>query len=158
MKKLAILGILLVGLQLSSYAQLSRYTFDGDMNMKMSLRYWQLNNTKLETEKVGGLAFRFYDLGKSSYTGSPWQYSGRWATIPETFSWAVFDILFRQEFKWSSYQPNVTVIGDFLLGWHNFAYAVYRTDDLQVAVGVNGHDYFFAHQPENRSETADPAG
>jgi hypothetical protein len=158
MKKILFLSALLFGLSYTTRAQLSRYTFDGDMNMKMSLRYGKLSNTKIETEKVGGLAFRFYDLGKSSYTGSPWQYSGRWATLPETFSWVVFDVLFRQEFKWFSYQPNVTLIGDFIFGWHNFAYAVHRTDDLQVAIGVNGHDYFFAHQPDNRSDITDPAG
>jgi hypothetical protein len=126
MKKQALLILLFVGMLQAASAQLSRYTTDGDLNMKMSFRYGAINNTQIaESETVGGLVFRFYDLGLSNYTDSPWQYSGRWATLPETFSLIVFDVIFTQNFNWFSYQPNVTLLGDFIMGWHNFSYSLY---------------------------------
>jgi hypothetical protein len=158
MKRSLIALIFFIGMCHFSSAQLSRYTFDGDMNMKMSLRYGKLQNTKIDAPDYSGIVFRFYDLGRSNYSESRKQYSGRWAFIPETFSSAVVDILFTQNFEWASRADSATLISDFLLGWHNWAYSVMRTDDFQLSIGAHAHDYFYAFQLASPQDTHEPAG
>lgn len=166
MSKRYLLTIFFLAFGLSTaWAQLDQYNFNEDRKIKLSLRYASLNSHGVSEDSVkdvSGIVFRFLDLDKIRYGKGGYQASHRWAFLPETLSAAVVDALNGGDFSWGEKNTS-SVIEDFILGWHNHAWALIYTGNISFSGGLHWGDYFMGFEPYNQSihkyESAhEPAG